>query len=74
MSNKTTPTALALEALRKIERHEKECSKRWAEATVELRYIKNQLDRHSVRWEKVAWILITTVGLSIIGYITAIII
>ena len=73
MSTKPTPTALALEALRKIEKHEKECGRRWAEATVELKYIKRQMERQSVRWEKVAWLLISTVGLTIIGYIITLI-
>ena len=30
----TTPTALALEALEQIAKHEKECGERWAEWTI----------------------------------------
>ena len=57
-----TSAEIAIEALRKIEKHEKDCGERWGEATTELRYIKEKLDSHSVRWERTAWFIICTVG------------
>ena len=66
MKDKMTPTQIAIEALKKIEQHEKDCSQRWSEATVELKHIKEKLDNHSVRWERVAWFLISGVGLSVL--------
>ena len=39
-SEKLTPTKIAIEALKKIEKHEKDCGERWAEATTELKHIK----------------------------------
>ena len=58
----------ALEALKKIAEHEKECAARWGEAAVELRELKEATKTHSKRWEKVAWILIITM-LSCVGTI-----
>jgi hypothetical protein len=52
---------LAMQALRKIAEHEKECGERWLEATYELRELKKQTDSHAARWERVAWLLIGTV-------------
>ena len=49
---------IALEALERISHHEKECGKRWSEATVELRELKKATNDHSVRWEKLAWLVI----------------
>ena len=57
----TTPTALALEALERIARHEKECGERWAECTIELRELKDASKAHAARWEKLAWLVIGTV-------------
>ena len=53
---------LALEALKKIAAHEKECGERWAEAIVELRELKVATANHAERWEKLAWLVIATVG------------
>ena len=52
---------LALEALKKIAAHEKECGERWAECTVELRELRRATDSHAQRWEKLAWLVITIV-------------
>ena len=57
----TTPTALALEALEQIAKHEKECGERWAECTIELRELKEASKSHAARWEKLAWLVITVV-------------
>ena len=53
---------LALKALKKIAAHEKECGERWAEAIVELRELKIATSNHAERWEKLAWLVIATVG------------
>ena len=42
---------IALEALERIARHEKECGERWAEAAVELRELKSATESHAARWE-----------------------
>tara|TARA_B100000686_G_scaffold27460_1_gene27038 strand:- start:10770 stop:10982 length:213 start_codon:yes stop_codon:yes gene_type:complete len=63
---KMTASDIAIQALKKIERHEKDCGERWAEATTELKYIKKTLNEHGKRWEKTAWVLISTVGVSVI--------
>jgi Flp pilus assembly protein TadB len=53
---------LALEALERIAQHEKECGERWAEAVVELRELRKATDTHAARWEKLAWLVVGTVG------------
>jgi len=53
---------LALDALERIARHEKECGERWAEAVVELRELRKVTDSHAARWEKLAWLVVGTVG------------
>lgn len=69
MNKKPSCTELALKALKKIELHEKECGMRWAEATAELRLLKKQINNHSKRWEKSAWLIITGIGFTIITLI-----
>ena len=69
----TTPTALALEALERIARHEKECGERWAECTIELRELKNASKAHAARWERLAWLVIgTVITTALAGWITMI--
>jgi len=64
-----TPTQIALDALKQIERHEKECGKRWKEATAEMKSLSSQLRNHAARWEKLAWLVSGTVALAFIGFI-----
>jgi hypothetical protein len=52
---------VALKALEKIAKHEKECGERWAEALTELKNIKVATNNHAARWEKMAWLVIGTV-------------
>jgi hypothetical protein len=52
---------IALEALERIARHEKECGERWAETVIELRELKNATESHAARWEKLAWFVIATI-------------
>ena len=52
---------LAIDALERIARHEKECGERWAEAVVELRELRKVTDSHAARWEKLAWLVVGTV-------------
>ena len=51
---------IALKALQKIEKHEKECILRWAEATTELRSIRKDATRNTQRWERLAWLVCGT--------------
>jgi len=53
---------LALEALERIASHEKECGERWTEAMIELRELKVVTSNHAERWEKLAWLVVGTVG------------
>ena len=57
-----TEHSLALDALERIAQHEKECGERWAEAVVELRELRKVTDSHAARWEKLAWLVVGTVG------------
>jgi Flp pilus assembly protein TadB len=57
-----TEHSLALDALERIAQHEKECGERWAEAVVELRELRKVTDSHAARWEKLAWLIVGTVG------------
>jgi len=69
----TTPTALALKALERIAKHEKECGERWAECTVELRELKEASKAHAARWEKLAWLVVGTVlTTALAGWVTVI--
>jgi hypothetical protein len=52
--------SLALDALERIAQHEKECGERWGEAVVELKELRKATDSHAARWEKLAWLVITT--------------
>lgn len=52
---------MALQALDRIDRHEKECGDRWAEAVSEIKQLRVASDAHSERWEKLAWLVIGTV-------------
>ena len=58
-NNKDKSLELALEALEKIATHEKECGERWTEAMIELMLVTSN---HAERWEKLAWLVIGTVG------------
>lgn len=53
-----TASDMALDALQLIARHEQECGLRWGEATAELKYLREQVERHGKRWERLAWLLI----------------
>ncbi len=67
--SKTTPTSLALEALKRIDKHEKECGERWAEATVQLQLLQQTVEKHGKRWEKTAWLLISGIGLTLLTFL-----
>ena len=62
MTTRKTPTQIALAALERIDRHEKECGERWREAHTELRALRE-------RWEKLAWLIIGT----LVGGIVAVV-
>jgi hypothetical protein len=52
---------IAIDALERIEKHEKECGERWAEAVSEMKQLRVASDAHSARWEKLAWLVVGTV-------------
>jgi hypothetical protein len=60
-------TQMALDALDKIARHEKECGERWAEAAAEMKLLGEIVRNHSARWERLAWLVVTTVVIAAIG-------
>ena len=60
MTQQLTNNDLAVEALDRIAKHEKECSERWLEALVELRSLRKATDAHAARWERLAWLVIAT--------------
>jgi hypothetical protein len=59
--------SLALDALERIAQHEKECGERWGEAVVELKELRKATDSHAARWEKLAWLVITTTVGSVVA-------
>ena len=61
-NNSEKALELALEALERIATHEKECGERWTEAMIELRELKLATRSHAERWEKLAWLVVGTVG------------
>jgi hypothetical protein len=63
---------LALEALEKIARHEKECGERWGEALNELKTLRSVSDAHAARWERLAWLVIVTVLSSAVTFVFSI--
>jgi hypothetical protein len=62
---------LALDALERIAAHEKECGERWGEAVVELKQLRAATDAHAARWEKLAWLVITTTLAGVATLITS---
>lgn len=56
-----TEMDIALEALKRISEHEKECGERWIECTVELKNLRKATDSHAERWERLAWLVIGVV-------------
>ena len=65
---------LAVEALERIAKHEKECGERWSEAMVELRELKKATDIHAARWEKLAWLFVGTAVTCTITVLAAVIV
>tara|TARA_R110000765_G_scaffold412277_1_gene511868 strand:+ start:242 stop:493 length:252 start_codon:yes stop_codon:yes gene_type:complete len=53
--------SIAIQALERIEMHEKECGARWSEAVSEIKSLRTASDANSARWEKLAWTVIGTV-------------
>ena len=66
-----TEMDIALEALERIEHHEKECGERWAEAVAELKSLRVATDNHAARWERLAWLVIGVMITSCAGVIFA---
>ena len=66
-----TEMQIALEALERISIHEKECGERWAEAIVELRQLRKATDSHAQRWEKLAWLVVSSVIAGVLATVIA---
>jgi hypothetical protein len=64
-----TAMETALSALKEIARHEKECSRRWGDAHRELKIIRERLRAHSMRWERLAWMVIGTMTAGVVAVI-----
>ena len=64
-----TAMEAALSALKEIARHEKECGRRWGDAHKELKIIRERLRAHSMRWERLAWMVIGTMTAGVIAVI-----
>lgn len=67
-----TQQDLALEALDRIAQHEKECGERWGEATAELRQLKELASAHALKWERLAWLVVTVVVTGAASVITTV--
>tara|TARA_R110000796_G_scaffold92054_1_gene196279 strand:+ start:65 stop:286 length:222 start_codon:yes stop_codon:yes gene_type:complete len=65
-----TEMEIALEALERIAEHEKECGERWIECILELKELRKATDNHAKRWEKLAWLVVS----SVIGGVIAVVI
>ncbi len=72
MSDNNEALTLAYKALERIAEHERECGERWAEATVELRALKDATKEHSERWERVALLVIGATGTTLLAVITGV--
>jgi hypothetical protein len=59
---------LALQALERIADHEKECGERWGEAVIELKELRKATDSHAARWERLAWLVVTTTVGSVMAF------
>ena len=57
---------IALESLKRIEAHEKECGERWSEAITEIRHLTELTSSHSARWEKLAWLVVAAVVVQVL--------
>tara|TARA_R110000796_G_scaffold63592_5_gene147283 strand:- start:3540 stop:3761 length:222 start_codon:yes stop_codon:yes gene_type:complete len=64
---------LALEALQQIARHEAECGERWGECVAELKHLRASTDAQGQRWEKLAWLVITTMLTGAVAVTSAVI-
>ena len=64
----------ALQDLQKIEAHEEECGKRWAEAVFELKALRDTTNAHSARWEKLAWLVVGTVLVTAVTHLIGVLV
>jgi len=62
---------LAIEALQQIAKHEAECGERWGEAVVELKHLRSATEIQGQRWEKLAWLVITTMLTGVVAITSA---
>jgi hypothetical protein len=63
---------LAVKALERIASHEKECAEQWGATRVEIREMKSMLEKHSHKWDRLTWTIVSSViGTSGISFIIA---
>jgi len=67
-----TAHQLAVKALSKIADHEKECAEQWGATRVEIREMKSMLEKHSQKWDRLTWTIVSSViGTSGFSFIIA---
>jgi len=64
-----TEMEIALEALDRIATHEKECGERWLECILELKELRKATDNHAARWEKLSWLVVSSVFAGVLSVI-----
>ena len=52
---------LAVKALGKIADHEKECAEQWGATRVEIRQMKDMLEKHDKKWDRLTWTIVSSV-------------
>lgn len=52
---------LAVKALGKLADHEKDCAEQWGATRVEIREMKAMLEKHSDKWDRLTWTIVSSV-------------
>jgi len=52
---------LAVKALGKLADHEKDCAEQWGATRVEIREMKVMLEKHSDKWDRLTWTIVSSV-------------
>jgi len=63
---------LAVKALGKLADHEKECAEQWGSTRVEIRQMKDMLEKHDKKWDRLTWTIVSSViGTSSVSFAIA---
>jgi hypothetical protein len=63
---------LAVKALGKLADHEKDCAEQWGATRVEIREMKSMLEKHSQKWDRLTWTIVSSViGTSTVSFAIA---